>query len=457
MTTRTAYIITAVTVCFAVAVYLNGFSHRYNVVIFAFDGLQAKHLHAYGYPLETTPNLDAFLADSYVFQNTVSPASWTVPTFMSMFTSRYPSEHRITNKLVEVTTATTTKLVPVNLERQSPEIVTLAEVMQKNGYATAAFTGDAGVTGTYGFNQGFETYYDADVFGGLATSVPKARDWLAGHKGKPFFLFVHGYDVHGQYKPKSGLDYRYVAQPYTGQYTGSTQEQRDLRERGLNDGALTMSDTDKAFWRAVYDEKINNADAEFGAFLEDLTDLGLKDNTIVIVLSDHGTEFFEHGRVDHGHTLYDELLRTLFAVHIPEQNGARIQSLVSTLDLAPTLLSVLNIEDEALSDMRGADLTPAFSGADVSHDVYSETDYRLYTHKRSLTTVDGWKFILTRETGDRELYHTAVDPEEQKNVLAQEPVRAYELEQKLLKHLKGVGDIGPWTLGCLAVYGDQCK
>lgn len=424
-----------------------------NVVIFAFDGLQAQHLHAYRYEKKTTPYLDTFLAESTVFTRTVSPASWTVPAFMSMFTSLYPSEHRLTNKLVEVATATTTRLAPVNLKRMSPSAMTLAEILKRHGYRTAAFTGDAGVTGAFGFNQGFDEYYDATTFGGLDTSIPKAKDWLAAHKDEKFFLFVHGYDVHGQFAPKDGFDYRYVEKPYTGVYTGSPTEQRDLRERGLSGGDLHMSEQDTAFWRAIYDEKINDADKEFGQFMIDLKELGLTDNTIVIVVSDHGTEFFEHGRMDHGHTLYGELVNTLFAIHVPGQSGRVVSSLVSTLDLVPTLLPLLNVSDDAERDMRGVNVLTK----NPAHDVYSETDYRLYTHKRSVTTTDGWKFILTRETGEKELYNLHADFSEQRNVVGDEPQRAYELEQKLLAHLKEVGDTGPWRVGCLAVYADQCK
>ena len=91
-------------------------SKDYNVVIFTFDGLQARHLSAYGYSKDTTPNLDVFFKDSYLFTNAVSAAPWTVPSFMSIFTSRYPSEHNLTNKLVAIETATTTHLVQANVQ-----------------------------------------------------------------------------------------------------------------------------------------------------------------------------------------------------------------------------------------------------------------------------------------------------------------------------------------------------
>ncbi len=427
-----------------------------NLVIFAFDGLQARHLATYGYERVTTPHLEAFFTESYVFTNTVSPASWTVPSYMSMFTSRYPAEHKLTNKLVEVETATTTYVRTVHMQTLAPGIPTLAEILKESGYQTAAFTGDAGVKGEYGYRAGFDEYYDAVPFGGLTGSVPRALAWLKERdRSKPFFLFVHGYDVHGQHEPHDGFDYRFAPDGYAGSYTGSKEEQGRLRELGLGGASLTVTEADVAFWRGVYDEKILKADLEFNAFIKGLEADGLLDSTIIVVVSDHGTEFFEHGKVDHGHTLYGELLDVLFAVRMPDATHRIVPDLVSTLDLTPTVLSLLGMSTNVV--LKGYDLTPAFGGASVAHDVFSETDYRLYTHKRSVTTTDGWKFILTRETNEKELYDLNADPGEQNNVVAEEPRRAYELEQQLLAHLKRVGDSGPWPIGCLAVYADQCQ
>jgi len=429
-----------------------------NVILIAFDGLQAKHLSAYGYSLNTTPNLDKFINKSYLFTKTVSPAPWTVPSFISIFTSMYPSEHKVVNKFVEYDKANN-KIVQSNLKQLTPDAVTLAEVFQKNDYLTAAFTGDAGVSAAFGNGQGFDVFYDAKTFGGFETSMSLALNWLKQNKDKKFFLFVHGYDVHGQYAPPEGFDYRYVEQPYKGKYIGSVKEQAQLREAGLA-GDLILSDEDIQFWRAIYDEKINRADEKFGEFMTQLNEMNLDKNTLIIVFSDHGTEFYEHKKFDHGHTLYNELLDVLFAIHLPDQKvGKKINSLVSTLDIFPTILKLVGIKNPVPNQTKGLDLTPSFSGKDVSWDIYSETDYRLYTHKRSVETKDGWKFILTMNGPQRELYNLNTDSDEQINLIDQESKRAYELEQLIYSHLKqmGVDPLGPWPLGCLPAYGDQCQ
>jgi arylsulfatase A-like enzyme len=263
---------------------------KYNLILISFDGLQAKHLSEYGYSLNTTPNLDAFLDKSSLFTNTVSPSSWTVPTHMSIFTSMYPSEHQVVNKYSDFD-ITTQKGIIANLKELSPNAITLAEILKSNGYTTGAFTGDAGVGPQFGFNQGFDTYFETETFGGFESNVPKALDWLRQNQHQPFFLFLHGYDVHGQHEPESGFDYRYVQKPYTGKYTGSKVEQGKLREESLAKGSLNMSEEDVSFWRAIYDEKINRADVEFYTFLDQVQNMNLLENTIIIVMSDHGTEF----------------------------------------------------------------------------------------------------------------------------------------------------------------------
>lgn len=429
-----------------------------NLIIISFDGLQANHLSKYGYSLNTTPNLDAFLDQSYLFTQTVSPSSWTVPTHMSIFTSMYPSEHKVVNKFADYDMKTQ-KGVIANLKKLSPNAVTLAEILKKEGYVTGGFTGDAGVGPQFGFNQGFDTYFETESFGGLEGSQPKAIEWLKQNKDKPFFLFLHGYDVHGQHEPTGGFDYRYVDKSYKGKYTGSKVEQGKLREENLAKGGLKMSNEDIAFWRAIYDEKINRTDLEFKKFIDQVKEMNLLDNTVIVLISDHGTEFFEHKGIDHGATLYGELVNVLFAIHKPGQTqGQKIDQLVSTFDLLPTTLKLLGIENPVPEQTKGADLTPVFSGQSVAHNVFSETDYRLYTFKRSIQTTDGWKFILTLENGKKELYNVNQDRGEQVNLISKNPQKGFELEKILRDHIeKTAGQRSSNQLGCSPVYGDQCK
>lgn len=438
----------------------------YNVIFISFDGLQAKHLSEYGYSLKTTPNLDSFLEKSAVFADAISPSSWTVPTFASIFTSMFPSEHKVVNKFTEYNKADN-KIVGANLQQLTPSAVTVAQIFKENGYQTAAFTGDSGVSANFGFNAGFDTFYQTkQVFGGFDDTIPQALEWLKANSNKKFFLFLHGYDVHGQFQPKGGYDYRYVQKPYTGQYTGSTKEQALLREEGLR-GELNLSEQDVSFWRAIYDEKINRADEKFGDFINQIEQMGLMKNTIFVVFSDHGTEFYEHKKFDHGHSLYGELINVIFSVRMPGGNGQTIKGTVSTLDIFPTIFGLLHKSISSIKQIDGYDLSSVVTKNQSvpERNIFFETDYRLYTHKRGVQTPDGWKLIMTmRDDGTKkELYNVKTDPNETVNLINEEPQVGYELEQIIYAHLKdmelkgGSSASGPWIYGCSPVYGDQCQ
>jgi arylsulfatase A-like enzyme len=125
----------------------------YNIVLVSFDAMQARHMHAFGYPKDITPTIDGMAHQGFTFTNAMSAASWTVPSSMTWFTGVYPTEHRILNKF-HVYDPPVKQIA--NLKELSPNIVTLAEVLKKNGYITGGFTGDAGVSGVFGYNQGFE-------------------------------------------------------------------------------------------------------------------------------------------------------------------------------------------------------------------------------------------------------------------------------------------------------------
>ncbi len=432
----------------------------YNLVFVSFDAVQAAHMHSLGYSRDITPTIDALAKEGFNFTNDISTASWTVPAAMTWFTGVYPSDHKLVNKFA-VFNPPVTKIA--NMRELSPNIVTLAEILKSKGYATGGFTGDAGMSAVFGYGLGFDVYFDKIKFGGMDESIPRALEWVKQNKDRKFFLFLHGYDSHGQNVPAGGFDYRFVDKGYDKKYSGSAKEQEALREEGLEKGEIKLRDEDVRFWRAIYDEKINRADALFGKFIAELDKMGLKDKTLFIISSDHGTEFYEHKHVDHGHTLYDELIHVPLVIKLPgRSDGKVIKDQISSLDIMPTILELMDIQmpETAKNQLRGASLVPAMKGASVDKDVYSETDYRLYTYKRAVQTKDGWKFIYTMENKSKELYNLKNDPGETKNLVNTEPKLAYELEQKLFGYFKSMGyDLASrrWETGLNPVYESQAK
>ncbi len=417
----------------------NGDYVNYNILFVSFDALQYSHAGFTGYIKNTTPNIDNFAKKGFLFKNGVSQSSWTVPATMTWFTSLYPSEHGCINKY---SVYTDNEKILTNLEELSPEVVTLAEILKKNGYVTGGFNGDAGVSGRFGFKKGFDDYIDGPKFGGMDNSIPKALEWVKKNKNKKFFIFLHGYDCHGQYDPLDGYTKRFLDFNYTGPFKGGKEEQGNLREEGLEKGFIKLTEEDVKFWRALYDEKISDVDRRFGEFIKEFSEIGLLKNTIVILVSDHGTEFYEHKRFDHGFSLYDELVHVPLIIWVPDlSEGMVIEDQVRGIDIMPTVLDLLGMPTTAgvKDQMKGVSLIPLMRGGHLNLTAFSETDYRLVTHKRSIRTNDGWKFIYTMENEGRELYNLKNDPEELNNLVNEEKATAYELEQELFKWLKSMG------------------
>jgi choline-sulfatase len=432
-----------------------------NVLIIAIDALQATHVSYYGYERETTPTIDSIAKNGTTFKNAYSTAPWTVPSYMSIFTGLFPSEHKVVNKYTEFTKE---KQTITKLEDVSPNVITLAEELHSHGYKTAGFTGDAGVNSIFGYGKGFDTYENNDKFGSIEVSSRQALEWLKSNSKEKFFLFLHGYDAHGQFKLPENYQGKFMTDfTYDGPYKGTPEEQGALREEGLVKGTLDLTDADKEFWRRWYDSKIFDADARFAQFWKEFEAMGLTKNTLVIVLSDHGTEFFEHNRIDHGPTLYNELTHIPLIITGPNiPKDKKLDAQVSLIDIAPTILSYIGITPSKpyATQLKGENLLPLIEEkTNTGHTTYTETDYRNYTHKRAIQTTDGMKLIMTMETGERELYNLNKDPKEQTDISQEFPQAVYTLETQLRQHFEkmGIDRYQSWSTGCLPVYDNQCK
>ena len=432
-----------------------------NIIIIGVDTLRADHVHAFGYPKETTPNIDALAAKGWSFTNALSSSNWTVPSFMSMMTGLYPSEHKVVNKYV-VFNAKEQKIS--NLKQLSPGVETLAEALKSAGYATGGFTGDAGVGHAFGYSDGFDVYTDEQAFGGFATSSLHALSWLDSlPQGKKFFMFLHGYDLHGQSAlPKEKR--LFVPSDYKGPYTGSPQEEAALREAQLTPTGIKLTDADAAFWTGLYDSKLHAADANLGEFLAELDRRGLTEKTIFIVVADHGEEYNEHGGIDHGQSLYDELVHVPIIVVVPHATGGKtVAAQVSTMDVAPTIFQLLGVTPGGTyaSQQRGESLVPYIAGEKTAgRDVFLETDYRDFLHERAVRTADGWKYIRNFASGKEELYDLNADPGEKNNLIVAQSAKAAELKDALFAHITNDLHADPnarMSVGCLPVYPKECE
>ncbi len=404
-----------------------------SLIVISMDALRYDRTGFSGNSKGLTPNLDRFAEESVVFHDAVSAAPWTLPSHMSVWTGRWPSIHGVTNKLKLLSGD---QLVPTSL---SPAVETYPDLLIKQGFTAGGFTGGAGVQSVYGFGRGFDTYVDDRPFAGMDYSSPKAVAWLQAHLGQRVFLFLHGYDSHGQYE-LAGSPPRSQITSYTGSLDGTRKEQARLREQGLaaihNPGdpadlTGTLSQADGAFLGEVYDRKVAAADQRLGDFLASLRAGGWLDRAIVVVMSDHGDEFMEHGAIDHGYTLYQEQLHTVLLMRFP--GTARRQDVKETarlVDIFPTLFASLGLEGPPNSD--GRSLLPLMRGQEEPEPrpIFSETDYRLFVNHR-MVREGPWKLILDLQDGQRQLFDLRADPGEKKDRSSEEPRVTYEMEQTL--------------------------
>ncbi len=382
---------------------------RPNIILISLDTLRADHLSLYGYERRTSPHLENIARDSIVFERAIAQSSSTTPSHRSLFQSRVPSQ--------------TSKRMPV-----------LAEILGNEGFATAAFTGGGNVSAKFGFGRGFDVYFEASKGQVSFPEVyPEFERWLRDSRERPFFVFLHSYDIHHPYT---------APPPYELLFCDGIESEIDGRESGviLNKlrraqnqrdftGEVVLTDMDKERIIALYDGGIAHADSYLRRIRTLLEELRTWDNTILIILSDHGEEFWEHGSVLHSHTLYQELLAVPLLIRLPggRFGGQRIAPSVRLLDVAPTLLDLLDIPKSA--GHQGTSLMTVMSKQPTTEPPIAVSEIASF---RSVLQWP-WKVITDRKTGAMQLYHLDQDPLEQQDLDRENHEATVEIYRQLTR------------------------
>jgi arylsulfatase A-like enzyme len=408
---------------------------RPNVILISIDTLRADHLSVYGYGRKTSPNLDTLAGEGVLFESAYSHATWTLPSHASLFTGLDPFAHG--------TLSRNDRLVEAH--------VTLAEILQAAGYWTGAWVGteDWGYVGSrFGLDQGFSSYrhhphrrrFRSSLIGGVLDRAQRRRErwrgsaseevdsliaWLRGIPPEPFFLFVHFFDVHSRFH---GLPYS-APDPFferfcPGELDGYTGCRGDLCASDLllavqsgREGPPSTAEFEKM--QCLYDGAIAFVDAEIGRLLDALREEGLYDGTIVVVTSDHGEAFLEHGMPLHS-TLHDEVIRVPLIVRAPgAADRKRVRGAVGLIDLLPTLLELTGTFTD--TPVQGTSLAEVIRSwpAEAPEAELLATDWK--PHSTAIRLGEG-KFI--ENPGQRnsyrrapdEVYDLATDPSERSNV-----------------------------------------
>ncbi|NIW73531.1 sulfatase-like hydrolase/transferase [candidate division KSB1 bacterium] len=324
-----------------------------NVLLLVLDTVRAQNLSLYGYHRPTTPRLEQFAKTGILFERALSTSPWTLPAHATMFTGRF------THELFPEGQTPLDATVPLR-----DEYPTLAEILSEHGYATAGFVANLGYcAAAYGLSRGFARYEDYMpslelLLGSSALAVKLVRQyreltekqnvidhrkraedvnnsflhWLSRREGRPFFAFLNYYDAHDPYLPPYPFELKFGSKkPEDAQIAhGRKYKSHEIQE--LQD---------------VYDSCIAYIDHEIGSLLDKLQEQGVLECTVVIITSDHGEQFGEHGLMYHGNSLYSQLLHVplliSFSKNLPA--GKRIRQPVSLRDLPNTVVDLVGIDD----------------------------------------------------------------------------------------------------------------
>jgi arylsulfatase A-like enzyme len=359
-------------------------------VLVSLDTVRADFLGAWGDPRGATPHLDRFARRGVLFARCIAQAASTLPSHRSMFQARPAS-------------------------RTGDAFPMLAEILRGAGWATAGFTGGGNVAG----DRGFDKYEEGPD---LAWSTARWVEWRSAVAG-PAFAFLHGYDAHVPYDPPPPYD-RLYDPDYDGPVRGADTRHLCRAIRGLEPGAAPeLSAADRRHLIALYAGGLRAADARFGELLRRLEEAPEGGGAMVIVLSDHGEEFWEHGSVLHSHTVYQELVHVPLVLRFPGgAAGGIVSGTVRNLDVAPTVLDVLGLP--AAPSHEGLSLRAAASGSASGLPAPAEM------REWKALVEDRWK-LITSEAGRFALYDLEADPGETANAAADHRDVAREMAARL--------------------------
>jgi arylsulfatase A-like enzyme len=395
-----------------------------NIIFILVDTLRADHLGVYGYERATSPNVDAFAAESLLFKDTRSQASCTFPSANSILTSRSPSAF--------LGQANQALGIP-------PGIPSLAEILQARGYRTVAVSSSAVVRKTpsrhnpsAGFGRGFDTFLEDCIWKSAACvnqqTFPELR-----RGDKPLFLYLHYLDPHGPYSPPKAFRRKFATLYPDKEFIrkGDPNPIGEMIYKGGPDPGATPADLQHLI--DLYDSEIAYFDSRFALLLEAIRKAGLFDDSILVFLSDHGEEFLEHGHIKHCRTVFDSSIRTPLILRIPGVEPRALSTPVENIDVVPTLLDYLGIE--AGLPFEGKSLRPLIEGAGEAAKPGEARQFAMQGTLRS--AADGhFKLIHDLAAGTFTLYDLQADPGEKTDTLVRHRRAFFALRKGLTAWLE---------------------
>lgn len=409
-----------------------------NMLVFMIDTQRADYLTMYGHEANTSPNLQAFADDALVFEKAFAAASSTSPSHASIFTSTYPQVHGVWNRVIIGKTLEEPRTIYPSLGWGS---VTMAEVLQDGGYHTAGICDGGNLQANRGLAQGFD-YWDSKFLGAY-NRVEHAKQWLteAYDQEKPFFMFLHTYQVHTPYLPEPKFVEMFADPDYDGPFLQAWKNAyhsyatgprtsgtiRDMQKKHYKpllpaEGEPAPPEDDITFIKALYQAEIRQMDDAFGLMVAWLKEEGLYEDTLIVVTSDHGEEFWEHGTYGH-HQVYDTTLHVPLIIRAPGgPRGERRAEPVELIDIMPTLLHHAALDPPGSMQGRVLDLHRAYPDA-ADRDVIGESNWP--EHQVAVRVGDTKAVLFPDVEKAAEVYDLATAPGEVTNIAGQPDGRSF--------------------------------
>lgn len=393
-------------------------TRRPNVLFVLVDALRADALGAYGRSPSPTPVLDRLAESGLLFRSSHSSAPKTVPSVASLFTSTPPWVHRIE--------AGPGQGEEEGLSYLSDRLVLATEVLDHHGYLTGMITTTGWITPEVNYDQGVDEYILTERAD--AAVIEAAEGFIARRAEETFFVYVHLLDLHDYYHSER------LFGAYGGEEDRISPELRALHHaspseiyRRLRTEPERFTPADAAFLRRAYDRELAATDAMIGRLFAALESAGVSEETVVVVTSDHGEQFLEHGHLVHGgNGLYQEVLRVPLLISGPGIGPRAVDEPVGTVDVFPTLFDLLGVPTPEVFEGRSLAAGPgAQPGVVVAT---SGSAWKLVT--------DRWSYIVSEKYDREELYDLEADPEELRDLAAERPDVASEMRRLLAREIR---------------------
>lgn len=390
-----------------------------NVLIYLTDTLRADKLHPYRETTRVrTPSLDQWVEHATVMFRGHSQENWTKPSVTTLLSGLFPWEHQATTEEAIV----------------SPSVDLLSERLGREGFVSAAFIANGFCSDRFGFRQGWSSFRNYIREGMRSQGQFVAADvieWLdARDAARPFFLYVHTIDPHVPYLPPAAELALYDPDPYEGPIDFN--RDRELLEK-IKAGTQATNERDRVHLEALYDAEITYHDHHFGSIMEALERRGLADDTMVVFTADHGEEFFDHGSVGHGHSMYEELVNVPLIVRVPgvTDRPVRLDDSVGLVDVLPTIYEVLGRDVPA--DLSGESFYPLLRGESADAPRIAVSGF-----------MEGWRSVnigrfkfIQRAERQLMLFDLVADPDESRDLAAEHPIAVRYLRGMLGLALSG--------------------